>query len=363
LGSTIAAHRLIHHEGYEVISLSANLGQSGELAALGEYAIELGASAAHVVDARERFLAEYCLPSLQAQVRTRAGSLMGRQLAHEVIAEEAVQLAAEHGCTYVAYGGSTGTRRGEGPKRFATALRALAPEIRILLPATRLHLVSRRQFLEYAEKHELRPWHDDPRFSADETCWGRSVSLGGDWSPSDPPPPEAFKVTVNPQDAPDDGRRIELGFEAGVPVLLDGIRLPLLQIVNTLNEIAGRHGVGRLDVIEHGTSGRRFREVHEAPAATVLHAAHRALQQVTLSHDQLHVNEQLARSYGRLIQHGAWRQRARRSLDAYFEHARQLINGSVRCRLLKGTCTVVGRAARADSEAPLAAAVLEEDLD
>ncbi len=345
LGSTIAAHWLIQHAGYEVISLSVNLGQSGELAALGEYAIELGAGVAHVVDARRRFLADFCMPALFAQAHTRDGAPMGRQLAHEVDAEEAVKLARENRCDAVAYGGSAGTRRGEGPGRFVKALASLAPDLELILPCERLHMVDRSQFLAYAEKHAIRPWYAKFDFSEDETCWGRSVSLGSGGNFDDPPPTDVFRITTDPKAAPDEPRTVEVGFENGVPVLLDGIRLDLLQVVTTLNEIGGRYGVGRLDAVEHNASGNRFREVHECPAATIIQSAWRALAEITLSHEHLNVSAQLGGVYSLLILRGFWRKSVRRSLDAYFDHARRHITGTVRCELFKGNCTITGRTA------------------
>jgi argininosuccinate synthase len=227
--------------------------------------------------------------------------------------------------------------------RFDVATTALAPDLKVIAPI-REWKMSREEEIAYAHQHGIPvPVESGSPYSTDENLWGRSVECGVLEDPAAEPPGDAYAWTVSPQAAPDQPLYLEIDFEQGVPVGLDGVRLDRLRMIEELNHLAGRQGVGRIDMIENRLVGLKSREVYEAPAAVVLHAAHRAVEDLALSKDSLRFKEVVRSTYSDLIYNGLWFGSLRRDLAAYVSSSQQHVTGTARLKLYRGSCTVVGR--------------------
>jgi argininosuccinate synthase len=251
-----------------------------------------------------------------------------------------VEVARRTGATLIAHGC---TGKGNDQVRFDVATAALAPDLKVIAPI-REWKMSREEEIEYAQQHNIPvPVGKESPYSTDENLWGRSVECGILEDAAVEPPEDAYAWTVSPQAAPDEPSYIDIRFEAGVPVALDGIRLDLLSLVERLHRMAGENGVGRIDAIENRLVGLKSREIYEAPAAVVLHAAHRAVEDLTLARDSLRFKDLVKPIYADLIYNGLWFGALRRDLAAYVSSSQQHVTGTARLKLYKGLATVVGR--------------------
>jgi argininosuccinate synthase len=251
-----------------------------------------------------------------------------------------VETARKEGATAVAHG-STG--KGNDQVRFDVSTAALAPELKVVAPAREWGM-TREQTIAYAEKRGIPiPITVKSPYSIDENLWGRSIECGVLEDPWVEPPEEVFAWTKSPTAAPDKPAYVEIGFEKGVPVSLDGKKLDGVSLIHHLHELAGQHGVGRVDHVESRLVGIKSREIYEAPAATVLLKAHRALEAMTLSRQQLRFNEKVTSELSDIIYDGLWFIALRQDLTAYLESAQKHVSGTIRVKLHKGTCSVVGR--------------------
>jgi argininosuccinate synthase len=238
-----------------------------------------------------------------------------------------------HGCT----------GKGNDQVRFDVSTAALAPQLKVIAPAREWGM-TREQTIDYAELHGISvPVTTASPYSVDENLWGRSAECGVLEDPWAEPPEEVYAWTRSPADAPDQPLYIEIAFDRGIPVAIDGQGMDGVALVDRLNDLAGQHGVGRIDHVENRLVGIKSREVYEAPAATVLLAAHLALEGMTLSRDQLRFKQKVAQEYADLVYNGLWFSALRRDLAAYVESTQRHVNGTVRVRLFKGRCVVVGR--------------------
>jgi len=259
-------------------------------------------------------------------------------LARPLIVKLMVDAANEHGATAVAHGC---TGKGNDQVRFDVSTMALAPHLKIIAPAREWGM-TREEEIAYARKHDI-PVSAGSSYSIDENLWGRSIECGVLEDPWAEPPEEVFAWTRAPQDAPEEPSYVEIGFERGIPVSLDGKELDGVSLIQQLTELAGDHGVGRIDHVEDRLVGIKSREVYEAPAATVLLTAHKALEALTLSREQLRFKEKVALEYADLIYNGLWFTALHQDLAAYVESSQRHVTGTVRVKLLKGKATVVGR--------------------
>jgi argininosuccinate synthase len=326
--------------GLEVVTLTADLGGDIDLEAARQKALQVGAVDAYVVDAREEFTRDFVLPALQADALYEGTYPLATALARPLIAQLMVEVARRTGASLIAHGC---TGKGNDQVRFDVATTALAPELKVIAPI-REWKMSREQEIDYAQQHGIPvPVGRESPYSTDENLWGRSVECGILEDPSAEPPEDAYEWTVSPRSAPDEPLYLEIRFEEGAPVALDGSHMSFLHIILTLNELAGKHGVGRIDMIENRLIGLKSREVYEAPAAVVLHAAHRALEDLTLAKDSLRFKEIITSTYADLIYNGLWFGALRRDLAAYVSSSQQHVTGTARLKLFKGSCTVVGR--------------------
>lgn len=341
LDTAICIHWLRKHRNLRVIAFSAHVGQRETMEPMGERALELGAHAAHMSDLRETFLRDYAFRALRAQAGYGSSYLLSAALTRPLIVSELVRVAYEEGCEFVAHG-----CRGVGNDqvRFERALRDLAPDLKILAPLQALGLRSPQDDIEFAQKMNIPdPTPRSTLYNVEENLWGVSICLDRIrdlWSEA---PADTYVLTCNPADAPERPAYVEIGFAAGMPTTVDGRDLGPVHMIETLNQLAGRHGIGRADVVESRVTGVKSRELYESPGATLLYAAHQALEEITLDRETLRVNSALSREYGQLVYEGAWYSPLRTSLDAYFEAAQKPVCGEVRMKLQHGTLTCVGR--------------------
>jgi len=341
LDTSVCIHWLKSKKNLDVIAFSANLGQGEYLEPLGERAVSAGAESAHIADLREKFVAEYIFPALRAGAFYHGGYLLATALGRPLIASEMVKVAKENNCEYVAHGC---TGKGNDQVRFDVSIAALAPELKVIAPLRQWSMKSREEEIEYAKKYEIPvDTTHKSKYSIDRNLWGISIECGELEDPWTEPPEDAYLMTKSPQEAPDEPTYMEIEFEKGLPVALDGERLKDVELIEKLNEIGGANGVGRIDSVEDRLVGIKSREVYEAPAATILFAAHRALESITLGRDLLQFKETLSQKYGQLVYNGLWFSEFKKSLDAFFDYTQRFVSGTVRVKLYKGNCIVVGR--------------------
>jgi argininosuccinate synthase len=341
LESRLALHWLVHERGYDVLTLSINLGQETYLEPLGELALELGATAAQVIDGRESYLADFAFPVLHADAIYQSGCFLGSALARYLIARELVRVAHEEGCSSVAHASST---KGNDQVRMETAIAAQNPALEVLAPVRLWNLGALEDKLNYARRRRLPV--DEPKpgpVSVDRNLWGVSLYAGELTDAWQQPPSSAYVLTKDPEQAPNQPATITLGFEAGVPCRLDERSMSPLSLVRELNRLGGEHGVGRLDVVEDRLFGIKSREFYETPAPTILLAAHRDLQSIVHSKEMIQLRESLSRRYAELVYMGLWFHDLRESLQGFFTQTQRLVTGDVRMTLFKGNCAVIGR--------------------
>ncbi|MDE2764896.1 MAG: argininosuccinate synthase [Chloroflexota bacterium] len=340
LDTSVAIRWLQERYDAEVATLTIDLGANAELDEARERALAIGAVRADVYDAREEFIRDYVWPALQAGALYEGVYPLATALGRPLIAKHLVRIAREEGAFAIAHGC---TGKGNDQVRFDVSAAALAPELHVLAPAREWGM-GRDQEIVYARERDIPlKLASASAYSVDENLWGRSVEAGDLEDPWKEPAEDAYEWTVSAANAPDEPRYVEVGFEEGVPVSLDGERLGALELVQRMHEAAGAHGVGRIDHVENRLVGIKSREVYEAPAAVALSAAHRALEGMVLTKDQARFKERMGAEYADLVYNGLWFSAHRLDLDAYVRSTQQFVTGSVRLRLHKGVAVAVGR--------------------
>lgn len=326
----------------EVITFTANLGFQGDLEAIRQKALRLGAREAYVEDVRELFVQLFCWPALQAGAIYEGAYPLGTALARPLIAKLLIDVAHRVGASVVAHGC---TGKGNDQVRFDLTVSTLDPSLRVLAPV-REHQMRRDEEIAYAQTHDIPiPVTLESPYSTDENLWGRSIEAGPLEDPWVEPPADAFQWTAPPESAPNEPAYVELSFKQGAPIALDGQPLDGAELVGRLNHVAGLHGVGRIDHIENRLIGIKSREVYEAPAALVLHIAHYELEKLTLSKDQARFKSKVAAEFADLVYNGLWFSALHEDLAAYVASSQRYVTGTVRIKLYKGTAQVVGRRA------------------
>ena len=341
LDTSVAMHWLRVHKGFQVIGFAANLGQPVDLAATAQRALKTGAESMHVEDLRDEFVRDYVWPALQAGAVYENGYLLNTALGRPLIARELVRIAIENDCQYVAHGC---TAKGNDQIRFEAGVAALAPHLKILAPVREWEFKTREEELDYAHEYGIEvPVTRESPYSIDRNLWGTSIECGELEDPWKEPPRDAYLMTRHPEDAPDKPTIIEIEFEKGIPVALDGKPLGGVELIEALNAMGGENGVGRADLIENRVVGIKSREVYEAPGATILYTAHRSLEDLNLSRDVLSHKALVAQTYSNIIYSGLWFTDLREALDAFVGSTQKYVTGTVRVRLFKGQCVVTGR--------------------
>jgi argininosuccinate synthase len=342
LDTTTAIKWLSVEQGYDVIALNIDVGKSREQPVVESRGMAAGALKVRVIDGREDFIRYFAFPALAAGAMYQDVYPLATALARPLMAKLLVDVAHEEGATAVAHGC---TGKGNDQVRFDVGIQTLDPSLKIVAP-TRENAMAREYQIEYLKKHGIDiPWGQKGPFSIDENMWGRSAEAGVLEDPWTEPPAEAYEWTVDPEDAPATPAYVEIEYESGMPVRLDGKDLGPVAIVEYLNELGGKHGVGRIDHIEDRLVGIKSREIYEAPAGVILHTAHRALEAMTLSKQQVRLKKLIAVEYSELIYNGLWFSAHHQDIAAYVANTQKHVTGTIRVKLQRGRAIVVGRKA------------------
>lgn len=340
LTTSAAVAWLAETYGAEVVAVTVDVGQGRDLDDVRERALAIGAVRAHVIDGREELARDYALPALQAGAVYEGRYPLATALSRPLIAKHLVSIAHLEGAEAVAHGG---TGRGNDPVRLDVLVRALDPGLSVVAPAETWGL-TRADATAFARARGIPvpPTASSP-YRIDTNLWGRSIEsdeLEDLWAD---PPEEIYALTKAPADGPDHPAVVEIGFEEGVPVSINDVAMPLVDLIESLQTIAGSHGVGRLDMVENRLVDTKSREIYEAPAAVALHAAHRELQQLVTPRDLERLTSSLAVTYSDLVYAGLWFTPTREAIDALVAKVQRRVTGTIRLKLFKGDCRVVGR--------------------
>jgi argininosuccinate synthase len=326
--------------GLDVVTFTVDLGQGEDIEQIRRKALATGAVAAVALDARNLFVDHFVFPALMAGAVYEGKYPLATALGRPLIAKLMVDTAREYGAKAVAHGC---TGKGNDQVRFDVTFQTLAPDLKIIAPV-REWSMTRPEALQYAAAHQIpvEATVESP-FSIDQNLWGRSCEAGVLEDPWCEPPPEAFAWTVDPQQAPNEPAVVEIEFDRGVPVALDGQRLDGVPLIERLNTLGGQHGVGRIDHVENRLVGIKSRELYEAPAAVILHEAHRELETLTLSKQAQRFKTIVAQEYADIIYNGLWFSAFHQDLFAFVASNQRFVSGRVRVKLYKGKATVIGR--------------------
>jgi argininosuccinate synthase len=325
----------------EVICFAADLGQNEELDGLEDKAIASGASKLIVMDLREEFLVDYVFPTMQAGAIYEREYLLGTSIARPLIAKKLVDIAEAEGADAVSHGC---TGKGNDQVRFELTIMALNPKLKVIAPWREWEINSREDAIEYAIKYNIPIQQTEKDiYSRDRNIFHLSHEGGLLEDPWNEPAKEMFQLTVSPEEAPDNPVYLEIGFEKGNPVSLDGESLNALDLFTRLNTIAGQHGVGRVDIVENRLVGMKSRGIYETPAGTVIYKAHQALESICLDKYTMHYKDLVSAKYAELVYNGLWFMQLREALDAFVQTTQHKITGTVRMKLYKGNATIAGR--------------------
>ena len=333
--------RWLTERGYQVVAFCADVGQGEDFKPVRDRAVACGAEKVIIRDLKKEFTQEYILPALRAGAVYEGKYLLATALSRPLIAKALAEAAKAEGAGVVAHGC---TGKGNDQVRIEVSLRVLNPGLKILAPVREWELKSRQEEVQYALARCLPiAKKSESRYSIDQNLWGVSIESGPLEDPWVEPPAEAYRWTVDPAKAPNRPAVVTIEFKKGAPVALNERKVPLVELINRLNRVGAGHGVGRTDLMEDRLVGIKSREVYEAPAATILHAAHRELEQLTLDRETLIFREGVAQRYSRLIYDGLWFTPLKRALDSFIGKIQEPVTGTVRIKLFKGSCIPAGR--------------------
>jgi argininosuccinate synthase len=340
LDTSVAIRWLKETYNLDVIAVTVDVGNERTFSLIREKALNTGAVKAVVIDAKEEFVSDYVFPALKGDAIYEGEYPLATALSRPLIAKLLVDTALKEKAQAVAHGC---TGKGNDQVRFEVSVAALAPELKVIAPAREWGM-TRQETINYAQRYGIPvPITADSPYSIDENLWGKSIECGVLENPWVEPPEEVFTWTKSPDTAPDAPGYVEVGFERGIPVTLDGQKMAGDSLIQQLNQVAGEHGVGRIDHLESRLVGIKSREIYEAPAAVVLLKAHLALEALTLSKDQMRFKQRVAQEYADLIYNGLWFTALHQDLAAYIQSSQRFVSGEVRLKLFKGSCQVVGR--------------------
>jgi len=341
LDTSIIIPWLKENYDYDVIAMVGDVGQGDDIEAVVKKAYDTGASKVVVEDLREEFLTGYVFPALKAGAVYEHKYLLGTSLARPVIAKHQVELALREGATAVAHGC---TGKGNDQVRFELTYQALAPELKVIAPWREWTLKSREDCLDYAEAHGIPVAQSREKIhSRDRNLWHISHEGGELEDAGNAPFPSTWQLTKSPQEAPDREEKVEIGFQKGAPVSVNGLQLDPVSLVELLNEIGGRNAIGRIDLVENRFVGIKSRGCYETPGGTLLLTAHRELEALCLDRDLLHYKQHVGLKYAELVYFGLWFTPLREAIDAFVESTQKTITGSVGLTLYKGNIAVASR--------------------
>ncbi|WP_202081501.1 argininosuccinate synthase [Caldalkalibacillus salinus] len=326
--------------GYDVIALGLDVGEGKDLEGIKDKALQVGASKAYILDAKEIFAQHFILPALKANTLYEGKYPVSSALSRPLISQLLTQVAEEEGAEAVAHGC---TGKGNDQVRFEVSVQALNPELKVIAPVREWGM-TRDEEIEYAKEKGIPvPVDLENPYSIDANIWGRACEAGVLENPWTEAPEGAFDWTQSPEEAPDTPEYIEIGFEEGVPVSLNNQKMGLVDLIELLNDIGGKHGVGRIDHVENRLVGIKSREVYENPAALILIDAHQELEFLTLTRDVLKFKKQVEQQFTQIIYDGQWYSPLREALEAFVDQTQQNVTGTLRVKLYKGNMQVVGR--------------------
>ena len=341
LDTSIIIPWLKENYGCEVIAFVADVGQGEDMEAVAEKAKKTGASKVIVKDLREEFLTDYVFPTLRAGAVYENKYLLGTSMARPIIAKYQVEIALQEGAEAVAHGC---TGKGNDQVRFEHAFLALAPELQIIAPWREWDLKSREDCIDYAESRKIPITASREKIhSRDRNLWHISHEGGELEDPAQAPLDTTWQISNSPKAAPDRPEEVEIGFEQGTPVSINGTKLPPVQLVELLNEIGGRNAIGRIDLVENRFVGMKSRGAYETPGGTLLLAAHRELEALCLDRDLSHFKQSVSLKYADLVYYGLWFTPLRESLDAFVNSTQTTVTGTVKLSLYKGNIAIASR--------------------
>ncbi|MBT2733971.1 argininosuccinate synthase [Bacillus sp. ISL-7] len=340
LDTSVSVKWIQEKYGYDVIALGLDVGEGKDLEAIKNKALNVGAIKAYMIDAKELLAKEYILPALKANCLYEGKYPLSSALSRPLISKLLVEVAEKEGATAVAHGC---TGKGNDQVRFEVSIQALNPSLKVVAPVREWGM-TRDEEIKYAEENGIPiPVDLDNPFSIDANIWGRACEAGVLEDPWAEAPEAAFDWTNPIELTPDAAEYVEIEFEQGVPVAINGEKLPLVQLIETLNELGGKHGVGRIDHIENRLVGIKSREVYENPAALILINAHKELEFLTLTREVTQFKTQVEQQMAKIIYEGLWYSPIKPALDAFIDETQKNVSGTIRVKLHKGNHTVVGR--------------------
>jgi argininosuccinate synthase len=340
LDTSVAVRWLQEKYGYDVIAVTIDVGNEKDFTVIKDKALKVGAIKSLVIDARKEFVNDYIFPALKANALYEEYYPLATALARPLIAKILVDVARAEGAKAIAHGC---TGKGNDQVRFDVGINSLAPDLKIVAPAREWGM-TREELIQYAAKYGIPlPITSRSPYSIDENLWGKSTECGVLEDPWNEPPEDACSWTKSLKEAPEEPEYLEIHFEQGIPQSINGQKMDGITLIKQLNEIAGNHGIGRIDMIENRLVGIKSRETYEAPAAHVLIAAHKALESLTLAKAQYRFKNMVASEFSNLVYEGLWFTAHREDLCAYIDSTQRFVSGDVRVKLNKGHCTVVGR--------------------
>jgi len=340
LDTSVAIPWLKEKHGAEVIAVTLDLGQGGELNQIRERAIAAGASRCHVLDVREEFARDYILPALQADALYEERYPLATALGRPLIAKKLVEIAQMENASAIAHGC---TGKGNDQVRIDVSARAIDPRMTVVAPAREWDM-TRAEEIEYARVRRVAvSATSESPYSTDQNLWGRSIECGVLEDPWNEPPDDIYTLTKSPASAPDVPAYVQIEWQSGVPTAVNGVEMSLVELIGSLETIAGVHGVGRIDMVENRVVGIKSREIYEAPAALLLHAAHREMEGLVTPKDLQRLKQRLSQEYADIVYNGLWFSATRTAIDAFMQNIQQKVSGTIRLKLFKGDCRVVGR--------------------
>lgn len=340
LDTSIIIPWLKENYGYDVIAMSADVGQGEELAPLKEKAIKTGASKLYIEDLRDEFVTDYIYPTMKAGALYEGKYLLGTSFARPLIARRLVEIARKEGAVAIAHGA---TGKGNDQVRFEAAVKALAPDLKIIAPWREWDIQSREQAVDYAEAHNVPlAITKKTNYSMDRNLWHLSHEGMDLEDPANEPKNEMLMICTPPEQAPDTPTYIEIEFVQGTPVKVDGKELAPAALIDYLNEKGAANGVGIVDMVENRLVGMKSRGVYETPGGTILYYAHQKLEELCLDRVTMHYKEQMALRYAELVYDGVWFSPLREAMDAFVESTQKTVTGTVRLKLYKGSVTAAG---------------------
>lgn len=340
LDTSVILTWLKENHGYDVIAVCVDVGQEDDYDAVYEKAMKTGASKAYIVDVKEEFVKDYVFPTIKAGAIYEDDYLLGTSFARPLISKKLVEIANQEGAVAIAHGA---TGKGNDQVRFELTIKALNPHLKIIAPWRTWDLKSREDCIDYAQKYDIPiPVSKKDIYSRDENIWHLSHEGGELEDPWNEHSPDMYKRTVSPEKAPDFPSYIEIEFEKGIPVAIDGKKLGALDLLAVLNKIGGENAIGVIDIVENRLVGMKSRGVYETPGGTILYKAHQSLEKLTLDRATMSFKKSISEKYAQLVYDGMWFTRLKEALDGFVEVTQENVTGKVKLKLYKGNCTIAG---------------------